>query len=370
MSQKNLIPLFIKDRYLLTKKGSTKETFHITFNRKDSSYKVGDAIAIFPENAIEEVEEVLALLPFSPNALITHPKNQQQYTLQNFLQKQANLRKIRLSLLVAICARIKHSFLQELLQQDNKERLSLLLQDWGLADFLRHIPMPLSEQEFLSHLLPLLPRFYSIASSPLVFPNEMHITVACFSYLQGTTLREGIASRFLCHAATSTTSIFGYIQPNKDFTLPTDPAKNIIMVGSGTGIAPYKGFLEERTHTKAAGKSWLFFGERNEQYDFFYQDFFQACVERGNLILDVAFSRDQKEKIYVQHKIEQQAKEIFRWLEEGSTLYICGDAKRMARDVESTLCSLIAKERICSAQESYLYIKELRREKRYLLDVY
>lgn len=371
MSRDSII-MRIADRYPLTRKGSSKETFHISLKLPSkASHKVGDAIAIFPENCPLDVDRVLSLLPFSPSDIIYETKTNTPYPLDKFLKEKVNLDKIRLSLLRLIDHKTNDPFLRDLLQSDNKNLLHSYLQEWDLFTWLSKIPMPLNPQEFITHLLPLLPRFYSIASSPLQFSDRIDIVVSHFSYQKNEKVKTGVASHFLCYTAEpSKTFIQGYIQPTKHFTLPPDPTKNIIMIGPGTGIAPYKGFLEERICLQAPGKNWLFFGERNRNYDFFYQEFLESCIARGYLILHTAFSRDQKEKLYVQHHMEKEGKEIIGWLDNGAYMYVCGDAKKMAPSVEATLQFILVKEKNVTLTEASCYLKSLRKEKRYLLDVY
>lgn len=366
------VRMHITDRYPLTQTGSTKKTFHVTLSFPFSSpHKVGDAIAIFPENCESEIRELFSYLTIAPSTSVSETKTNKTYTLEKFLKERVNLNKIRVSLLRAIDHKTNDPFLRNLLQSDNKELLNSCIQEWDLVTWLAKIPMPLSAQEFISHLLPLLPRFYSIASSPLRYSNQIDIVVSHFSYKKNEKMKTGLASHFLCYAAEPyNTSIFGYIQPTKHFTLPKDPTTNIIMIGPGTGIAPYKGFLEERIYLQAPGKNWLFFGERNRNYDFFYREFLESCIAQGYLTLHTAFSRDQKEKLYVQHHIENERREFINWIDSGAYIYLCGDAKKMAPSVEATLQSILVKEKNLDTQEAKAYLKSLKKEKRYLLDVY
>lgn len=368
----NPLRMQIIDRYPLTQPGSTKKTFHITLTLPISSpHKVGDSIAIFPENCATEIRELFSYLTLAPSDIVCDMNTNKTYTLEKFLTEKTNLNKIRLSLLRAIDRKTKDPFLRNLLQSDNKDLLHSCIQEWDLLTWLSKIPMPLPAQEFILHLLPLLPRFYSIASSPLRYSHQIDIVVSHFSYQKNEKIKTGLASHFLCYAAhPHHTSILGYIQPTKYFTLPKDPTANIIMIGPGTGIAPYKGFLEERMYLQAPGKNWLFFGERNRNYDFFYREFLESCIAQGYLTLHTAFSRDQKEKLYVQHHIEKERKEFIKWLDNGAYLYVCGDAKKMAPSVEATLYSILGTEKNLALQEAKNYLKSLRKEKRYLLDVY
>jgi len=359
----------IKDRYPLTKKGSTKETFHVSLDLQGVNlpYKVGDAIGVFPQNASTEIENILSLLKTQPNETISHPKTNKPYSIKEFLLTQASLQKIRSSLL----KQVKIPFFEHLLQKENKTELSNLLGQWDLVDWLKQVPGVLTAHQLTSHLMPLLPRFYSVASSPIVYPDEIHLLVACFSYFRGGEEKRGIGSDFLCYTAdVQQTPVSIYVQPTAHFTLPTDSSKNLIMIGPGTGVAPYKAFLEERIHHGSTGKHWLFFGERNQKYDFFYEKFFNECMQTGHLSLELAFSRDQKNKLYVQHKMLKHAEEIFRWIQEGAIVYVCGDAKHMAKDVNSTILQILAKEGNLSEEQAKQKLRELRKEKRYLMDVY
>jgi sulfite reductase (NADPH) flavoprotein alpha-component len=230
---------------------------------------------------------------------------------------------------------------------------------------------PIAAEELPSLTLPLLPRFYSIANSPKVFPHEIHLLVAHHTYHNHGQTRRGVASHFLCEIAQiGTTSLPIYLQPTPHFTLPEDPRADIILIGPGTGVAPFRAFLQERLATQAPGRNWLFFGERHRAYDFYYQEFWLALEEQGHLRLDLAFSRDTPQKIYVQHKMYESRKSLWNWLEHGAFFYICGDATRMVKEVETTLCHIVKEEGKKSEEEALAYLKQLKRAKRYLTDVY
>jgi sulfite reductase (NADPH) flavoprotein alpha-component len=215
-----------------------------------------------------------------------------------------------------------------------------------------------------------MPRFYSIASSPKVYADEIHLTVAYSSAHVDGHLIVGVGSHFLCEQAhIESTPIPLYIQPSNHFTLPT-PTTSIILIGPGTGIAPFRAFIQERLATQAEGHNWLFFGERNRATDFYYGDYWTALEAQGRLRLDTAFSRDQAEKIYVQHKMLENKKALWEWLQQGAHLYVCGDAERMAKDVDAALQQIVQEEGLLTEEEARKYLKTLRQEKRYLLDVY
>jgi sulfite reductase (NADPH) flavoprotein alpha-component len=242
------------------------------------------------------------------------------------------------------------------------------IENHDLIDFFEMHPPTLPLQELISYFAPLLPRFYSIASSPLVSPNKVDLLVATFSYKHGAKKRQGLGSDYLCETASMhTTPIHSYLHPTSHFLLPEDPQTPIIMVGPGTGVAPYRAFLQEREMQRATGENWLFFGERNQSHDYFYEVYFESLKKRGFLKLDLAFSRDQKEKIYVQHRLLEKGAQIWKALSSGAYFYVCGDAHQMAKDVTAALSSIIENH---GKEDPKTYMKTLRTEKRLLLDVY
>jgi sulfite reductase (NADPH) flavoprotein alpha-component len=363
-------PAKIKERFLLTKSGSSKKTFHIVLGLEGShiDFKVGDAIGIYPHNDPFLVQRMIQLLNADPETIIIHPRTQETLSLKTFLSEKVNLTRLNSGLIKL--ASSHNEKLQALLS--DKPALLYYCHTHDTLEFLTEFKnRKFSLQDFCSQLSPLLPRFYSTASSPKHHPEEIHLTVALTSYEHKGEIRHGVASHFLCFLAEKmTTPIPSYIQPTPHFTLPQDPHASIIMVGPGTGVAPFRGFLQERLALNAPGKNWLFFGERNRHLDFFYEDFWQFLVSQKKLRLDLAFSRDQEEKIYVQHKLLEQGEDIWQWLQEGAFFYICGDADPMAKDVEAALVSIAEKYGHLNEHEARDYLKHLRAEKRLLVDVY
>lgn len=346
-------PLFtakIKERWKETKAGSTKSTFHLTLDTigSDLSYKVGDSVAIYAPNDPVLVQRIIQALRVDPDTLVS----QHNLTLYKFLETKANLAKVTTALL--------------------KQFEAPLVPGMDLLDLAEQFgDRPFNLSDLISALPPLLPRFYSIASSQRFHPNEIHLLVALTSFQHGQEVRYGVASHFLCNRAEiEETSISFYIQPTPHFTLPSNHDTPIIMVGPGTGVAPFRAFLQERLHHNAPGKNWLFFGERNQKTDFFYEEFWTSLATEQKLSLDLAFSRDADEKLYVQHKLLEKGAEIWNWLEEGALFYVCGDADPMAKDVEAALHQTFMTHGNLSIEEARAYIKQLRREKRYLADVY
>jgi sulfite reductase (NADPH) flavoprotein alpha-component len=351
----------IQERYSLTKPGSSKETTHIALAVRDFPFEVGDSIGVFPENNHSVVDQILSVTGGGP---IFDRRSNATLSFRDFLLTKANLTKCTSALLKLIPSSQTTSLLE------NKEQLQSFLQMHHLIDILRvFIPSP-SPQELANVLLPLMPRFYSVASSPHMFPKEIHLTVASLIYPSAGGLRHGVGSHFLCHQASFHTSIPIYVQPSNGFTLPADPNAPIILIGPGTGIAPFRAFLQERMFLQQQGKNWLFFGERNRATDFYYEDYWLELERQNRLRLDLAFSRDSEEKTYVQHLLWERRAAIWEWIQNGAYLYVCGDAEKMAKDVDLTLHRIAAEQGNLIEEDAREFIKALRKERRYLQDVY
>lgn len=383
MTRKNLYsretPFYcsIKERYALcSSEGSGKTTYHVVLDLTGSSmeYEVGDSVAIMPENALEDIVAVLNAIGAGPSALVEERHGTLQ-TFERYLASYANLAHLPRKLIQMAAERQvnsnKKEELEALLLEGNEDQLKKYCHERTVIDFLQQQnEVVFSPQEIASTLLPLLPRFYSIASSPKQFPLEIHLTVAYLQYSCGEAIRYGVCSRFLQEIPLGVPAVPIYIQPHKGFTLPEDSSKSIIMVGPGTGIAPFRAFMQQRILTETAGKNWLFFGERYRDYNFYYREFWRQLEEEKLLRADYAFSRDQPHKIYVQDRLMEKGEEVFNWLEEGACFYVCGDAKNMAKDVDKALHNIIMEHGRCSDSFAKSYVKELRHAKRYLRDVY
>jgi sulfite reductase (NADPH) flavoprotein alpha-component len=351
-------PAKIKDRYPLTKSGSTKSTYHVTLDIAGSglSYKVGDSIGIYASNDPSIVKRILEAFRLDPATPIVHPRTGHPFTLKDYLETQANLARVTTPLLKQFLPNSDPALLPAM------DVLDLALQCGST---------PFDLTQFLSTLSPLLPRFYSVASSQMLHSDEVHLLVTLTTFQHRNELRYGVASHFLCHRAEeSLTTIPSYVQPTPHFTLPASHDTPIIMVGPGTGVAPFRAFLQERLHHNASGKNWLFFGERNQKTDFFYEDYWMSLNQQKKLTLDLAFSRDQANKLYVQHKLLEKGTEVWSWLEEGANFYVCGDADPMAKEVESAILQICASHGRLSTDDAKAYLKKLRHERRYLADVY
>ncbi|MEX1012637.1 MAG: sulfite reductase [Waddliaceae bacterium] len=367
----------IKKRYSLCSEGSKKHTHHIVLDLTGSglTYEVGDCIAIFPVNDHQLVEKTLQAIGSTGKEVIQDKKTGENWILYDYLQKKANLREVTRSLVKEIINKDpldeKKTRLEKHLQ-GGREKFQEIQSHFEVWDLLSEYPeATFSPQELSNLLLPLLPRFYSIASSYQEVGEEVHLTVVLQEYETRCTRRLGACSHYLCSLVPLEQSVVPiYIQPHNGFTIPEDLNAPMIMIGPGTGVAPFRGFLQERVAKGATGSHWLFFGEWHEKENFFYKEYWKELESLGKLRLDVAFSRDQEEKIYVQHRMKEHSKDLFNWLQSGAFLYVCGDAKRMAKDVEKTLLEIIQQEKGCDEQEARDYIKNLRRSGKYLRDVY
>jgi sulfite reductase (NADPH) flavoprotein alpha-component len=378
ISRSNPYHSTIRERFALTKPGSSKTTYHVSLNLKNSGiqFQSGDSIGILAQNDPILVQHLIDAMKSSGDEKIADPRSKETIILRDFLTFKANLSRLTSSFLRLLNTyepyQDKKGRLDQLLLQENKPLLSEFLSTHDPLDVLKEYheaKAPL--QELCSQFGPLLPRFYSVASSPKAFPDEVHLTVALFTYTHSEEKRYGVASHFLCHLCEEQkTKVPIYVQPAHCFALPSDPNIPMIMIGPGTGIAPFRAFLQERVHLGAKGKNWLFFGERNRAFDFFYEDFLAELTTQGKLRLDVAFSRDQAEKLYVQNKMYENGAELWSWIQEGAYLYVCGDAQEMSKDVDAMLRTIAMEHGNLSEESAKAFLKKLRADKRYLLDVY
>ncbi len=362
----------LKEKLLLNA-GSTKKTYHLVLeiDPKHLQYKAGDSIGVFTENCSKTVETCLKALHLKGSELFEDKKNQ-IFSVEDFLKTKVNLSKVPLSLcrLLEQSARKNRPFLTDLLTPSKKDQLKNWLENQRLPFLFDTFSPDLSYSQVLACLPPLLPRFYSIASSPYFKENELHLTIKLVEYEINGIPQHGIASNYLCQIAQIGDKIPIYVQPTTHFILPEDPNSSIILIGPGTGIAPFRAFLQERYIKNHQGKNWLFFGERNRRHDFYYQEFFKKLENENLLELDLAFSRDQEEKIYVQNLIYKKREQLWNWIQNGAYIYVCGDAKSMAKEVELTLLKIAQEKEGFSIEEARQFFKNLRKQKKYILDVY
>lgn len=363
----------LTERVLLNGKGTSKETWHYEFSLEDSGigYEPGDSLAVIPVNAPDAVEGVLKAAKLTGSESVSLNGSGQR-NLADALHKDFDITALSRPVLTKLQALTQSKALAALLGADAREQFKDYL--WGrwiadaLGDFAEN---GLSPADLLSILRKLPPRLYSISSSPLVHPGEVHVTVASVRYRAHGADRKGVASTYLADLVPKGGHVPVYTNTNKNFRLPASGDTPIIMVGPGTGVAPFRAFVEHRAALGQKGKSWLFFGDQHYTYDFLYQLEWQEHLASGALTkLDVAFSRDQPEKVYVQHRLHDRAKEVYDWLENGAHFYVCGDANRMAHDVHEALLSIVEKQGAKSRETAEVYVDDLKKSKRYQRDVY
>ena len=292
--------------------------------------------------------------------------------LADALREDYDITALSRAVLTKLADATDSALLRELLAEDAKERLKEFNHGREIIDaILKFAPKGLSAAALAGIFRKLPPRLYSIASSPLAHTDEVHLTVAAVRYESHGRSRKGVCSTYLADLVKLGDPVQVFVQPNKNFRLPADGSTPVIMVGPGTGVAPFRAFVEHRAALGSSGKNWLFFGDQHYTYDFLYQLEWQEHLKEGTLHrLDVAFSRDQPEKVYVQDRMVQQAKELYQWLEDGAHFYVCGDANRMAHDVHEALIGIVENQAGISREAAEVYVEDLKKAKRYQRDVY
>lgn len=371
-SKHNPYYAILKRREPLCGAGSHKNTFHVELDLTGSGieYQVGDSVAILPQHDKALVERTLSAMEATGDEKVLS-RDGAPFLFRTFLTTHANITTTNRKLWTEIAGRLESgSEAEKLLTSENRPKLKELMESLHLWEVLEKFSeVKLSPQELCSLLTPLLPRFYSIASSQKAFRDEMHLTVALVAQEDGK--KRGVCTHYLYDVVPQgERAVPLYIQPHKGFTLPSDPNSNLIMVGPGTGIAPFRAMMQERVSRGDSGQSWLFFGECNRNLHFFYEEEWLKWEEEGKLRLDLAFSRDQEHKVYVQDRLREQSKELFQWIDSGAYFMVCGDAKRMAKDVEAALKEIIRTEGKMAPDAAQAYIRQMRKEGRYLRDVY
>jgi sulfite reductase (NADPH) flavoprotein alpha-component len=372
-SRNNPFPARLLVNRLLTGNGSAKEVRHFAISLEGSGlvYEVGDALGVVPMNCPALVNDILAALGCDGEEAVKDPDGSET-SFRNALSRRYQITQPTPALLEAIAERAQSAELKSLLATGNKAALEKHLHGREVIDFLLAHPLArFTPPEFVGLLRKLNPRLYSIASSPRAHSGEVHLCVGAVRYESHGRSRKGVCSTFLADRVEGEMSLPVFVQTSHGFRLPADGDTPMIMVGPGTGIAPFRAFLEERKATAAHGRNWLFFGDQKRATDFLYRDELEGMFKDGVLTrLDLAFSRDQAEKIYVQHRMLEHAREIFAWLEEGAHFYVCGDAKRMAKDVDAALHDLVQSAGGKSPDGAAEYIAALKSAKRYQRDVY
>jgi sulfite reductase (NADPH) flavoprotein alpha-component len=358
----------------LNGRGSNKETRHLEISLEGSglTYEPGDSLGIYPENDPELVDILLEELKLESTENVTINKQGDVRPLKEALISNFEITNLTKPLLEQAAQLIKNEELQELLSPGNEAKVKAYLEGRDLLDLVRDFgPWNVTAQEFISILRKMPARLYSIASSLEANPEEVHVTIGAVRYDAHGRKRKGVCSILCAERLQPGDTLPVYIQHNQNFKLPENPDTPIIMVGPGTGIAPFRSFMQEREEIGAEGKSWVFFGDQHFVTDFLYQTEWQKWLKDGVLTkMDVAFSRDTEEKVYVQHRMLENSKELFQWLQEGAVVYICGDEKNMAHDVHNTLLEIIEKEGSMNRDQAVEFLADMQQQKRYQRDVY
>ncbi|MGG0413845.1 assimilatory sulfite reductase (NADPH) flavoprotein subunit [Peribacillus simplex] len=358
----------------LNGRGSNKETHHLELSLEGSglTFEPGDSLGIYPKNDSDLVDMLLMELNWDPEETVKVNKQGELRQFRESLISDFEITVLTKSLIEQAAQLSGNEDLKELLVPGNEERLKEYRDGRDLLDFVRDFgSWGESAQEFVSILRKMPARLYSIASSLSAYPDEVHLTIGAVRYESHGRERKGVCS-ILCADRLQPGDLLPiYIQHNQNFKQPKNPDTPIIMVGPGTGIAPFRSFIQDREESEAKGKTWLFFGDQHFVTDFLYQTEWQKWLKTGVLTkMDVAFSRDAEEKVYVQNRMREHSRELYEWLQEGAAVYICGDEKNMAHDVHNTLIEIIEKEGNMSHADAQAYIEEMQQNKRYQRDVY
>ncbi|MFQ2298980.1 assimilatory sulfite reductase (NADPH) flavoprotein subunit [Aeromonas dhakensis] len=365
-SKENPFPARLSVNQKITGRDSTKDIRHIEISLEESGirYQPGDALGIWFDNDADLVGEVLALAHLSGDEATARG------SLREVLSRELELTRLHGGFITGLAEISDNAALKDL--AGDKAQVNTLVASAQVVDVLKRFPTALTAEQLIGLLRPLTPRLYSIASSQSEVEEEVHLTVGVVRYPQEDgTVRSGAASSYLADRLPEDAEVRVFVEHNDNFRLPQNPDTPVIMVGPGTGIAPFRAFLQEREAQGADGKNWLFFGNPHFTQDFLYQVEWQRYVKSGLLSkISLAFSRDQANKIYVQDRLREAGLELYQWLEAGAHFYVCGDANHMAKDVQEALLDVIAEHGQKSREEAEEYLSELRRAKRYQRDVY
>lgn len=372
--KKNPFPAPLTKRIFMNGRGSNKETCHFEFSLEGSgmSYVPGDVVGVIPSNCDEVADEFLRAAGFSGEEIVDRGDGKYP-TLREVVLHDHDITSLNPQLMKKYAPLAQNKQLDQLLEPEKKADLQRWLECRELRDLFEEYPPvePLGMESLLKLLRKMPPRLYSIASSLRAHPDEVHLTVAAVRYQCNGRSLKGVCSTYLCDRVEEGDTVPMYTHHNKNFFLPEDPDRPIIMVGPGTGIAPFRAFVEERDMLEAKGKNWLFFGDQHFASDFLYQTEWQSYLKKGVLTrMDVAFSRDTDHKVYVQHRMKEQAKDLYGWMQEGAYFYVCGDATHMAKDVHEALLGIYQEQGGMSADAAEAAVKQLQKDKRYQRDVY
>ncbi|HAH22760.1 MAG TPA: assimilatory sulfite reductase (NADPH) flavoprotein subunit [Prolixibacteraceae bacterium] len=368
-SKKNPFKATVLDKVKITGRDSDKEVYHVELSLEGSgiTYEPGDSVGILSSNPPSLVEAILKNKGFDGSEIVTIKEG--EFSIREILSTYMEITVLNREVIQLYFEKSQHSKLQEILE--NEDQLDHYLYGHDVLDLLEEFPFEMTPQGLASVLRRFPARLYSISSSQAAVGDEVHITVSRVRYSNKGRQRSGACSNYLAEQIEVDSLVPMFIEKNPAFKLPEDDQTPVILVGAGTGVAPYRAFLQHREANNQKGNTWLFFGERRFHSDFLYQIEWQKLLKNGFLEkIDVAFSRDQDEKIYVQHRLLQKQQEIFAWLEKGASIYLCGDMKQMARDVQNALLQIIETQGGMSVEKALEYLKKLKKEKRFQTDVY
>ena len=373
-SRSNPFQAEVLENLNLNGRGSERETRHIEISLEGSNlqYEPGDSLGIYPENHPLLVDELITAMGWNADEEVVINKNGEVRKLRDALLRHYEITVLTKPLIEQVAKLTGHEGLKGLLEPGHEQELRNYIQERDLLDLvqdygLREVPA----RDLVGVLRKIPARLYSIASSPKAYPDEVHITVRTVRYEAHGRNRYGVCSVQLAERLEAGDSLPVYIQHNPNFKLPANPDTPIIMIGPGTGVAPFRAFLGEREEIGASGKSWLFYGDQHFATDFLYQIEWQRWLKEGVLTrMDVAFSRDTEQKVYVQHRMLENSKELYQWLQEGACVYVCGDEKKMAHDVHAALGTILEQEGGLSPEEASEYLTLMQQQKRYQRDVY
>lgn len=358
----------------LSGRGSNKQTRHLELSIDGSgfTFKPGDSLGIFPKNDPVLVDQLMKAMNWDAEQTVSVNKQGEIRSLREALLSHFEITVLTKPLVEKAATLFANEALTDLLTASNKENLKSYLEGRDVLDLVTDFPpKKLLAEDFVSILRKLPARLYSIASSYEANPDEVHLTVGTVNYFAHGRERAGVCSSQVATRVEVGEKLPVYIHQNANFQFPDDPETRVIMIGPGTGVAPFRSYLEELEETEAEQQTWLFFGEQHFSCDFLYQVDWQKWLKSGVLSrMDVAFSRDTDQKVYVQHKMLEKSKDFYEWLKAGAAVYVCGDEKHMAKDVQQTILTILRQEGDMTAEEAESYLQQMRQEKRYQRDVY
>ncbi|MFF0830249.1 assimilatory sulfite reductase (NADPH) flavoprotein subunit [Brevibacillus sp. NPDC003359] len=373
-SRSNPFQAVVLDNLNLNGRGSDKETRHLEISLEGSNleYEPGDCLGIYPKNHPGLVRELIDAMGWKSEELVPINKNGEERPLEEALSSHYEITVLTKPLLEQAAKLFSGNGLQELLAEGQEQELRDYVRNRDLLDLVEDYGLKgVPSKEFVSILRKLPPRLYSISSSLKSYPDEAHLTIRNVHYQAHGRERYGVCSSYITDRLETGDTLPVFVQHNPNFKLPVNPDTPLIMIGPGTGVAPFRAFLGEREELGAKGKTWLFFGDQHFSTDFLYQLEWQRWIKKGILTrMDVAFSRDTSQKLYVQHRMLERSKELYQWLQEGAHVYVCGDEKKMAHDVHTAMVTILQQEGGLDLEEAVAYLKRMQQEKRYQRDVY